>query len=59
MKHTIKIYNSFEEQAKDEAKYAASLSPLECVKQAVALIKKMYPKTDTLKIRRINFIKIA
>lgn len=59
MKHTLKFYNSFQEQAQEEAKYAASLSPTECVKQAVALIKKMYPEIDNKKSNRINFIKIA
>lgn len=59
MKHTITFYNSFEEQKEAEAKYAASLSPTECLKQGVDLIKKMYPSTIKNKSKKINFIKIG
>jgi hypothetical protein len=59
MKRTITFYNSFEEQKIEEARYAASLSPIENLKQGVALIKKMYPQIRKNKSKRINFIKIA
>lgn len=59
MKRTITFYNSFEEQKEAEAKYAASLSPTECLKQGISLIKKMYPTKIKNNSKRINFIKTA
>ena len=60
MKRTITFYNSFEEQEIAEAKYAASLTQLECLQQGVFLIKKIYTnQVDKKSDKRINFIKIV
>ena len=51
-KKTIKIYSSYNESSEDRAVYAASLSPIECLRQTVELIAKVYPN-------RINSKKIT
>ncbi len=50
-KKIIKIYTSQNHLAEEEALYAASLSPIQCWKEAVELIRKVYPnKINTKKI---------
>jgi hypothetical protein len=57
----VKVYSSLEEQEDAHRTYAASLSPVECLRQAVMMIRKAYdydnnpPKnTKRITIRKLS-----
>jgi hypothetical protein len=57
VKRQIKIYNSFEEQQRDEIAYSLSLTPEQRIAEAVRLIKKVYGyKYDPTRKRQIKII---
>jgi hypothetical protein len=52
----VKVYSSFEEQEEARLAYSASLTPVECIRQAVLLIRQVYgydtsPPKNSKKIR--------
>ena len=46
MKKKLKIYTSFEEQEADQLAYQLSITPVQRIKEAVELIKKVYNYND-------------